>query len=161
MIIPAAPDTSNDPPVTDSSSSTHLRLDDQLCFALYAATNEIIRTYRPLLAELGLTYPQYLLLMALWERDNQTVTEVAHTLRLPAHGLLPIITRLERTGFLNRNRDPHDRRAVRLTLTTTGRALEHRAAQAQHQVGCRTKLSPTRLGRLRGQLHQLTTALTD
>ncbi|WP_197677229.1 MarR family winged helix-turn-helix transcriptional regulator [Friedmanniella luteola] len=132
-----------------------LRLDEQLCFALYAATNEIVRAYRPLLAELGLTYPQYLLLMALWEHDDQTVTELAETLRLPAHGLLPVLTRLEQSDLLLRNRDAADRRVVRITLTPGGRALERRAARVQHRVACQTRLPAAALAELRTQLHHL------
>lgn len=136
--------------------ASRLRLDEQLCFALYAATNEIIRVYRPLLAELGLTYPQYLLLMALWEDDDQTVTQLGETLRLPAHGLLPVLTRLEQAGLLRRARDAADRRVVRIMLTPTGRALERQAAAVQHQVACQTRLSSSALAGLRTQLHHLT-----
>ena len=139
----------------DQQGPDRLRLDDQLCFALYAATNEITRAYRPLLTQLGITYPQYLLLMVLWEHDNQTITHVAHTLHLPTHGLLPVITRLTQTGLLTRNPDPHDRRTTRLTLTPTGHALEHAAAAAQHQVAHQTHLTPTDLANLRHHLHQL------
>ncbi len=72
-----------------------LRLDDQLCFALYAATNAITRAYRPLLRELGVTYPQYLTLMALWQHSTGTVSELAHRLDLPAHAMTPLPQRLE------------------------------------------------------------------
>lgn len=151
---PAHSDTN--PAPLDDGLTGRLRLGDQLCFALYAATNEIVRAYRPLLARLGLTYPQYLLLMALWEQDHQSVSQLARTLRLPAHGVLPVITRLEQAGFLTRSRDAADRRTVRLTLTPAGRALEAQAAAVQHQVAGQTCLPAADLAGLRTQLHHLT-----
>ncbi len=137
-----------------------LRLDDQLCFALYAATNEVLRAYRPLLAQLGLTYAQYILLMALWEHGCQTVSQLALTLRLPAHGLLPIITRLQQADFVTRRRDASDRRVVWVTLTPDGAALEQQAARVQRQVRCRTQLSNPALLDLRDQLTRLMDDLT-
>lgn len=141
-------------------SSDVLRLDDQLCFAVYAATNAVVRAYRPLLRELGLTYPQYLLLMVLWERDDQAVSEVAARLQLPVHGLLPVVERLERAALVRRSRQAGDRRVVRLGLTAAGAALERAAAVAQHNVVDRTKLTVTELEDLRDQLRHLTAALT-
>ena len=145
-----------DPAPEAGPPAGQLRLDDQLCFALYAAANEITRAYRPLLAELGLTYPQYLLMMALWERDDQTVTEIAQTLHLPGHGLLPVLGRLVAAGLITRRPDPADRRAIRLALTEAGAALEVAAAVAQQEVACRTRRTPEVLDGLRSQLHQLT-----
>lgn len=134
-------------------------LDDQLCFALYAATNEITRAYRPLLAALGLTYPQYLLLMALWEHDDQTVTQLAQALRLPGHGLLPILQRMEQAGLLRRVRDSSDRRVVRVTLTAAGQDLRSGATRAQHVVASQTRLGSQAVTDLRRQLHELADSL--
>jgi DNA-binding MarR family transcriptional regulator len=132
-----------------------LRLDDQLCFALYSAATEIVRAYRPLLAELGLTYPQYLVMMALWARDDQTVSDVARTLHQPAQGLLPVLSRLVGAGLVTRNPDPDDRRATRLTLTPAGATLEQTAALVQQRVACQTLLTPDGLADLRARLQGL------
>lgn len=131
------------------------RLDNQLCFALYTATNAVVRSYRPLLKEIGLTYPQYLVMMALWEADDVSVTALAARLDLPLHGLSPIIERLDRAGLLSRTRDADDRRAVRIVLTETGRGLEHQAALVQHQVRCQTALNNAEVERLRVELHSV------
>ena len=79
-----------------------LRLDDQLCFALYSATNAVVRRYRPLLAELGITYPQYLLLLVLWQDGPCTVGGLGDRLSLPPHGLSPLLDRLEQAGLVQR-----------------------------------------------------------
>lgn len=132
-----------------------VRLDDQLCFALYAATNTVVRAYRPLLARLGITYPQYLTLMALWEHGKLTVTELADRLALPAHAVTPVISRLQAAGFVAKRRGLRDRRAVVVELTAAGKSLESAAAAAQHQVVCRTGLTSDALADLRTQLHRL------
>jgi DNA-binding MarR family transcriptional regulator len=141
------------------SAPDRLGLDDQLCFALYAATTEIVRTYRPLLNELGLTYPQYLLMMALWDRDDQTITEMGRVLHLPAHGLLPVITRLVNAGLISRDPDPVDRRASRLRLTAAGAQLEQSVGTTQQAVACQTQLAPDTIVSLRTQLQNLTSSL--
>lgn len=138
-----------------------LRLDEQLCFALYSASNAVIRTYRPLLGALGLTYPQYIVLMALWERDDLTVTELAARLDLPVHGLSPVLDRLSRERLLERKPDPQDGRLRRLTLTDAGRALEQQAARAQAQVVEHSRFDAVRIERLRDELHVLTSQLQD
>ena len=132
------------------------RLDDQLCFALYAASNTIVRAYRPLLAELGLTYPQYLVMMVLWEGDGVAVQEIAERLELPAHGVTPVLNRLAGSGWVERRPDPDDRRVVRIHLTEAGAKLEHDAGLAQAAVVCRTGLDPAALDALRDQLRELT-----
>ena len=136
-----------------------LRLDDQLCFALYAATNAITRAYRPLLRELGVTYPQYLTLMALWQHNTGTVSELAQRLDLPAHALSPLLQRLEEAGLILRRRSPLDSRAVVVELTSLGRELETSAAGVQLAVECATGLSPHALAALRGELHDLVSDL--
>ncbi len=136
-------------------SDGRLRLDDQLCFALYAATNAVTRAYRPLLRELGLTYPQYLTLMALWQHGTGTVSELAERLDLPPHAMTPLLQRLERAGLISRRRSPVDSRAVLVELTPDGIELEGAAARVQRTVECATGLSPHALAALRGQLHDL------
>lgn len=151
---------SPDAPQPADGPSPVLRLDDQLCFALYAATNAIVRSYRPLLKQLGLTYPQYLVMMALWEQDGISLSDLAGRLDLPAHGLSPVIERLEQAHLLDRRRDEEDRRVFRAALTPAGRDLEQQAAIAQHRVRCDTELAPDELARLRAELHDLSARLT-
>lgn len=131
------------------------RLDEQLCFALYAASNSIVRAYRPLLAELGLTYPQYLVMMVLWERDGVAVQQIAERLELPAHGVTPVLNRLSTAGWVERRPDPDDGRVVRVHLTEPGARLERDAGIAQAAVVCRTGLDPDALDALRAQLRDL------
>ena len=102
-------------------------LDDQLCFALYGASMAVGRTYKPLLDELGITYPQYLLLSALWERDEQTVGALAERLMLDSSTITPLVKRLAGVGLLHRERNPADERQVIVRLTETGRALRTRS----------------------------------
>jgi len=139
----------------------HLRLDDQLCFAVYAASSAIVRAYRPLLAELGLTYPQYIVLMALWEREDVNVGDLADRLGLPPSGITPVLDRLESAGLLLRRRGTEDRRLVVVALTDEGRALEKPAAEAQHTVRCQTLLSPDALVGLREELHDLVEVMSE
>jgi len=136
-------------------TDARLRLDDQLCFALYAATNAITRAYRPLLRELGITYPQYLTLMALWQHRTDTVSELAQHLDLAAHAMTPLLQRLEQAGLIVRRRSPIDSRAVLIELTSVGVELETSAAAVQRTVKCATGLSPETLAVLRGELHDL------
>lgn len=147
------------PPGLPAEPSTELRLDDQLCFALYAATNAVIRAYRPLLAELDLTYTQYVVMMALWERDGLTVGELAHRLGITSASTTPVLDRLEGDGLLERRRGTPDRRTVGLHLTDAGRALEQPTARAQHRVRCQTLLDDDALGDLRSRLQHLTRTL--
>ena len=104
-----------------------LRLDEQLCFALYAASRAMTARYRPMLAELGVTYPQYLVLMVLWERDSASVRELGEALGMDYGTLSPIVKRLERDGFVARTRRERDERVVDVSLTAKGRELERSA----------------------------------
>lgn len=105
-----------------------LRLDHQLCFALYAASHAMTRLYKPLLDPLGLTYPQYLVLLALWEQDRPTVTELGQRLSLDSGTLTPLLKRMEAAGLLARQRASADERRVHIHLTPAGQALKARAA---------------------------------
>ena len=110
-----------------------LLLDNQLCFALYSASLAMTKLYKPLLATIGLTYPQYLALLVLWERDGATVSELGTRLSLDSGTLTPLLKRLEAAGLVSRLRDAADERRVRVQLTTEGRALK---ARARHVPGC-------------------------
>lgn len=101
-----------------------LRLDDQLCFALYSASHLMTKAYRPMLTALGLTYPQYLALLVLWEADDLTVGALGERLFLDSGTLTPLLKRMEAQGLVERRRDPADERQVRIRLTEAGRKLE-------------------------------------
>ena len=104
-----------------------LKLDHQLCFALYSASLAMTKFYKPLLDPLGLTYPQYLVMLVLWERDGLTVSEIGEQLTLDSGTLTPLLKRLEGANLLERVRDAQDERRVRITLTPQGRALRDAA----------------------------------
>lgn len=101
--------------------------EDLLCFAVYSAGHAFNRVYKPLLDELGLTYPQYLVMLSLWAKDDQTVGELGETLFLESSTLTPLLKRLEAIDLLDRSRDPSDERQVRVRLTNASRALQKKA----------------------------------
>lgn len=139
----------------------NLRLDDQLCFALYAATNSVTRAYRPLLAEIGLTYPQYLVMLVLWQDGDHSVNEIAGRLALPPHALSPMLDRLEKAGLLRRLRAGPDRRVVTVQLTQAGAELEVAAGRVQHEVFCATTFSRAENDALRAVLRALVTRMDE
>ena len=114
-----------------------LRLDQQLCFALYSASRAVTRAYAPLLAPLGLTYPQYLVLLVLWERDGLPVKEVGERLALDSGTLTPLLKRLEQQGLVERRRGEDDERIVRIHLTPDGRVLRSKARKIPTELACR------------------------
>jgi DNA-binding MarR family transcriptional regulator len=105
-----------------------LRLENQVCFPIYAASRLITREYQPLLDELGLTYPQYLVLMVLWERDGLPVNEIGQKLLLNTNTVTPLLKRMEAQGLVARQRSADDERRVIVSLTPQGRALQEQAA---------------------------------
>jgi MarR family transcriptional regulator, organic hydroperoxide resistance regulator len=109
------------------ASNSALLLDNQLCFALYSASLAMTKLYKPLLAELGLTYPQYLVMLVLWERDGLMVSELGERLSLDSGTLTPLLKRLEGLGLVSRIRDVGDERRVHITLSAAGRKLKARA----------------------------------
>ena len=138
-----------------------LALDDQLCFALYAASRAVTARYRPLLAELGLTYPQYLVMLALWEHGSASVKDLGAMLALDYGTLSPLLKRLESTGLVHRERSVSDERTVLVTLTPAGRALRRKAVRVPARIGSATGLSPAEARRLREDLHAITAQLAD
>lgn len=145
--------------MSTSTKQTGLRLDDQLCFALYAATNSVVRAYRPLLGEVGLTYPQYLVMLALWQDGVTAVYDLAARLQLTSSAITPLVDRLEAAGFVTRTRAA-DRRIVLVALTEVGRLLEDQVATAQQAVVCRTGLGDRELADLRQDLKDLADRVT-
>ena len=105
-----------------------LSLDNQLCFRLYTASRLITQAYHPFLSEIGLTYPQYLVMMVLWERDAQPVNDIAKRLYLETNTVTPLLKRMEAEGFVKRSRSSADARQVIVSLTEKGRVLEQKAA---------------------------------
>lgn len=119
-----------------------LLLDDQLCFALYAASRAVTARYRPLLDELRLTYPQYLVMLVLWEQDSISVRDLGVALQLESSTLSPLLKRLEANGLLRRERRPQDERSVSLTLTDAGAELRDRAQTVPPAIGDAMGLTP-------------------
>jgi DNA-binding MarR family transcriptional regulator len=136
-----------------------LQLDNQLCFALYAASRAVVQAYQPLLGPLGLTYPQYLVLLVLWEEADIPVKRLGERLRLDSGTLTPLLKRMETAGLVTRRRDAADERVVRIGLTDAGRALEARAVDIPTALLCGTAVPLEDLAELRDTLHVLTTNL--
>jgi DNA-binding MarR family transcriptional regulator len=134
----------------------HLLLDQQLCFALYAASRSITGIYRPLLEALGLTYPQYLVMLVLWEQDGLTVRELGQRLQLDSGTLTPLLKRLQSAGLVSRQRRTDDERAVDIRLTPAGRALREQASDIPACMAQRLQLSLDQMQRLRDELKRLT-----
>lgn len=132
-----------------------LALDSQLCFALYAASMAMTKRYKPLLAPLGLTYPQYIVLLVLWEGDGITVSQLGERLQLDSGTLTPLLKRLESAGHLQRLRDAADERRVLLHLTPAGRALRVRAAAVPPAIGRAVGCGLDEVSRLTARLHRL------
>lgn len=109
-----------------------LKLDNQLCFRLYTVSRLVIQAYRPYLEPLGLTYPQYLVLMILWEDDHQLVNTIAHRLFLESNTATPLIQRMEKQGLVRRKKGKEDGRQTFVTLTKKGRELEEQAKEIPH-----------------------------
>ena len=139
----------NDPQILE------IEVEDMLCFAIYSANHAMNRFYQPLLKELGLTYPQYLALLALWRKNDQTVGELGETLFLESNTLTPLIKRLEALGHVTRMRDPKDERQVRVSLTPQGRSLEAEAACVPEKALKASGGDKTELAALRDQLLDL------
>ena len=119
---------------TGTTPDDLLKLDQQVCFALAVASRNVIALYRPVLEPLGLTHPQYLVMLTLWERDSLTVKEIGRLLSLDPATLSPLLKRLERAGYISRDRHPADERALAVTLTDKGRDLRERAVEVPPQV---------------------------
>ena len=113
----------------NSSKDDLLQLEKFLCFSIYSAGHAFNRVYKPLLDNLGLTYPQYLVMVTLWQDDNQSVRSIGSKLYLESSTLTPLLKRLEANGLVSRKRDPEDERSVRVSLTEAGRALRDKAEE--------------------------------
>ena len=138
-----------------------LQLDNQLCFLFHRVGRELNAAYRPLLADLGLTYPQYLTMLVLWERDGLTVGEIGDRLALDSATLSPLLRRLSQSGLVSKTRDPDDERRVPVHLPVEGRALEDRAAAVPGEVAGYLVDGLEGYTALRGQLTALLERMTQ
>ena len=144
---------------TGGDAAGMLALDAQLCFAVYSAAHALNRTYKPLLDPYGLTYPQYIALMTLWDEDGRTVKALGETLGLDSGTLSPLLKRLEAAGYIRRARDRNDERQVLVTLTDKGRAMQHDALAIRMEIGKATGCSLEALQALTGELQALAARL--
>ncbi len=135
-------------------------LNEQLCFSLYTASHRIIRAYRPMLEPLGLTYVQYLVMLVLWEQTPRSVGELGARLHLDSGTLTPLLKRMEKAGFVVRERDSDDERRVLIFLTDEGRELRTKSAEISDSMLCHAELSKPEAMELRQRLMQLAETLS-
>ena len=139
----------------DISIDELLKLENQLCFPLYACSKEIVRRYTPFLDELGLTYTQYLVMMALWEYGPASVGELGRRLYLDSGTLTPVLKKMEAKGLLARTRSTQDERRVEITLTADGKTLKEQAASVPLAMGACLPISPEDSAELARLLHKV------
>ena len=144
-----------------AKSDALLRLDSQLCFALYSANLAMAKVYRRLLADLGLTYPQYLVMLVLWEGDGLTVSQLGERLFLDSATLTPLLKRLQTAGLVLRERGREDERQVLVSLSDAGRALRSKARAVPENVFCASGCKPEELQTIRRELEQLRARLAE
>lgn len=147
-------------PMTDTPSPS-VALDDQLCFALYAASRAVTARYRPMLDELGVTYPQYLVLMLLWEEDGQSVGQLGTRLALDSGTLSPLLKRLTAAGLVTRHRRADDERSVSVRLTDAGRALQGPACSISAEMIDALALNQSQFDELKAQLRLITERVAE
>ena len=126
-----------------------LKLGNQLCFAIYSAAHAFSGAYKPMLEPLGLTYPQYLVLMVLWEKDGLTVKEIGERLHLDSGTLTPVLKRLEKGGYVRRRRNPSDERELCVELTEAGLAVRDKALAARNNLVCSSGRSENQIQELK------------
>ncbi|MEG0775597.1 MarR family transcriptional regulator [Clostridium sp.] len=141
-----------------------LKLDNQLCFALYACSREVTKLYKPFLDEIGLTYTQYITLLVLWEKDNITVKELGSKLHLDSGTLTPLLKKIENMGLVTRIRDKEDERNVYVKLTDYGNKMKDKAVEIPFKLFCSTGISAEEAvllkDKLRGMLNTLENTIT-
>lgn len=141
--------------MSDKEKYDALRLDNQLCFPLYACAKEIVRRYKPFLDELDLTYTQYIAMMVLWEEKEINVKDLGKRLYLDSGTLTPLLKRLEQKGLVARHRDDKDERVLIIAITPEGEALKDEAVKVPRQMAGCVKLEPQEAGELYRILHKL------
>ena len=151
--------TATDKPKGDGCGPDVVPLDRQLCFSVYAAAHAFTAAYKPLLEPLGLTYPQYLVLLVLWEEDGLDVKRIATRLHLDSGTVTPLLKRLERDGLLRRGRDPANERHLRVELTDAGHALRWKVGAAREQIVCALGGTEEPLQALKREIDRVTALL--
>jgi DNA-binding MarR family transcriptional regulator len=144
----------------EAEAENMLALENQVCFALAVASRSVLALYRPLLEPLGLTHPQYLVMLALWEHSPRSVKEIGSALQLDPATLSPLLKRLEAAGFIRRERSPVDERVLDITLTDAGRRLRDQAESIPPTVVSNLGMSIDELTRMRETLHAVIAAAT-
>ena len=144
----------------DKQTFDPLLLENQLCFPLYACAREIVAAYNPFLKELGLTYPQYITMMVLWENNKVVMRDLGKRLYLDSGTLTPVLKKLEAMGYLKRYRNPEDERILMVSITDEGKALRQDAEKIPYQMGCLVNqkgelFSGEEVGKLKEQLYQI------
>ncbi|MGY5958577.1 MarR family transcriptional regulator [Kosakonia sp. BK9b] len=140
---------------TTPNTTEQLALDNQFCFALYSTNLALHKLYRQLLAPMNLTYPQYLVMLVLWEKDDITVSEVGERLFLDSATLTPLLKRLESAGLIRRQRSRQDERQVIITLSESGRALQQQATAIPASISCAMACDSATMHDIKQQLEQL------
>lgn len=138
-----------------------LKLENQLCFPLYACAKEVVRLYKPILDELGLTYTQYIAMMVLWEKPAITVKELGEQLYLDSGTMTPLLKKMETQGLVRRTRNVLDERSVTVTLTEQGEQLRERAIEVPKKIGSCIPLSPEESRTLYRLLYQVLHAIRE
>ncbi len=139
----------------NQAEAPQLLLKNQVCFSLYSASNAMIRAYRPLLNALDLTYPQYLAMMVIWEKDGINVKDLGYDLHLDSGTLTPLLKRLESKGFIDRKRSSEDERIRLVFLTEQGRALKTKALSVPGAIFCKSQLEIEELQQLKDMCERL------
>jgi MarR family transcriptional regulator, organic hydroperoxide resistance regulator len=150
-------------PQNDSSCAlptTALHLDNQLCFALYSTSLAMTKTYKPLLEHIGLTYPQYLVMLILWQQDGVALRDIAEKLHTESGALTPVLKRMQDMGLLIRARSPHSERTLEIRLTEAGRALQQEALKINQHIALNCGSTLAEVEALRDQLIRLRKTLT-
>ncbi len=136
-----------------------LKLQNQLCFPLYACSKEIVRKYKPFLDEIDLTYTQYIAMMVMWEHKSMNVKEMGEFLFLDSGTLTPVLKKLEQKGYLTRRRDTEDERVLNVEITESGEALKDKAVEIPNQIGSCVPLEPEEAAKLYELLHKMLNSL--
>lgn len=143
----------------NSAEINLLALENQFCFALYSTSLALTKSYKPLLDKIGLTYPQYLVMLTLWQNDQLLVKEIGELLFLDSGTLTPLLKRMELAELIQRQRDSEDERQVRISLTRQGKLLRNMAKDIPEQILCASGQSATHLHKMRQDLIKLRTQL--
>lgn len=139
----------------EPNTNAQLKLENQLCFPLYACARKVVNLYTPYFKPLGITYTQYIVFLVLWEKDGISVGDLCRKLYLDSGTVTPLLKKMEEHGYIQRRRSEADERVVTVTLTEKGRALQQQAAQIPEKVGPCVHLTPEEAGMLYGLLYKV------